>query len=126
MQLLINYSWIFPFSSWGCKWSISFYHDCCIETKLGNSKRSKLEGKVLVERVSVCIGLVCIALSITVFVFAAPLVDSAAPGWMATGSSLGPLTRKIAILQLKVMAPCIMAAAFIGISFGSLRLLFKF
>jgi peptidoglycan biosynthesis protein MviN/MurJ (putative lipid II flippase) len=32
----------------------------------------------------------------------------------------GVLTRQIAIVQLKVMAPCVMLAALIGISFGSL------
>jgi putative peptidoglycan lipid II flippase len=58
-------------------------------------------------------------MSIVVYTMAAPLLDTFAPG-LVWDAADGVLTRQIAIVQLKVMAPCVMLAALIGISFGSL------
>ncbi|CAM6058651.1 unnamed protein product [Sphagnum tenellum] len=83
------------------------------------SKRSKEDRQQLVESVSTIAGLVCAGMSIVVYTMAAPLLDTFAPG-LVWDAADGVLTRQIAIVQLKVMAPCVMLAALIGISFGSL------
>jgi putative peptidoglycan lipid II flippase len=85
------------------------------------SKRSKEDRQQLVESVSTIAGLVCAGMSIVVYTMAAPLLDTFAPGLLVWDAADGVLTRQIAIVQLKVMAPCVMLAALIGISFGSLR-----
>ncbi|CAK9236513.1 unnamed protein product [Sphagnum tenellum] len=59
-------------------------------------------------------------MSIVVYTMAAPLLGTFAPGLLVWDAADGVLTRQIAIVQLKVMAPCVMLAALIGISFGSL------
>ncbi|KAH8940733.1 hypothetical protein BDL97_14G000600 [Sphagnum fallax] len=93
LQLCINHSRILPCNARWYKWTVSLSNDCCLE--------------------------VCAGMSIVVYTMAAPLLDTFAPG-LVWDAADGVLTRQIAIVQLKVMAPCVMLAALIGISFGSL------
>ncbi|BBN03522.1 putative peptidoglycan lipid II flippase [Marchantia polymorpha subsp. ruderalis] len=83
------------------------------------SKRSREEGRDLIQGVTAVTFVVGVALSLAVVFCAAPLLDVLAPGLVVSGSP-GNVTRHLAILQLKIMAPCAVLAALIGIGFGSL------
>ncbi|CAM6098788.1 unnamed protein product [Calypogeia fissa] len=84
------------------------------------SKRLRGEGRTLVQRLSIITGMVFGAISMAIFFFSAHLIDVLAPGLLIPGYKEGLLTRKLAIIQLKIMAPCTMLAALIGIGFGTL------
>ncbi|KAL3698428.1 hypothetical protein R1sor_012504 [Riccia sorocarpa] len=83
------------------------------------SKRPRKEWRVLIQTVTAVTVVVCGALSFAIAYYAAPLLDAFAPGLSISGSS-GAVTRDLAILQLKIMSPCTLLAALIGIGFGSL------
>ncbi|KAL2644854.1 hypothetical protein R1flu_012441 [Riccia fluitans] len=83
------------------------------------SKRPREDGRVLIQRVTAVTVVVCGALSLAISYYAAPLLDAFAPGLSISGNS-GTVTRDLAILQLKIMSPCTLLAALIGIGFGSL------
>jgi putative peptidoglycan lipid II flippase len=82
------------------------------------SRRSKPDGRALVETVSTLVFGVFTLASLLIFLNAPALVDLAAPGLMT--SSAGA-TRAIAVAQLQVMAPCALLAGLIGVGFGSLN-----
>lgn len=84
------------------------------------SKRTKEEGEALVDRVGAIVTLVFAFLGIFVFANAPKIIDILAPGLTAGSEPQGLLTRGIAVIQLKIMAPCVLLAAIIGIGFGSL------
>ncbi|KAG6545069.1 hypothetical protein Mapa_013765 [Marchantia paleacea] len=83
------------------------------------SLRSREEGAHLIQGVTAVTVVVGGALSLAIVFCAAPLLDVLAPGLIVSGSP-GNVTRDLAVLQLKIMAPCAVLAALIGIGFGSL------
>ncbi|KAG0565122.1 hypothetical protein KC19_8G166400 [Ceratodon purpureus] len=82
------------------------------------SKRRKEDGERLLASVSLISGVVFTGFSVLIFLNAGVLIDTLAPGLLVAVD--GILTRQIAIAQLKVMAPCALLAALIGLGFGSL------
>lgn len=84
------------------------------------SKHSKEEGIQLIEKASSVIFLASAVCSIAIFVFADSIIDLAAPGLLASGSH-GQLIRDMAIIQLKIMTPCVLFAGPIGVGFGCLK-----
>ncbi|XP_024359491.1 uncharacterized protein [Physcomitrium patens] len=82
------------------------------------SKRRKEDGQKLLTSVSLLSGLACTGFSILIFLNAGLLIDTLAPGLLVAAD--GILTRRIAIIQLKMMAPCALLAALIGLGFGTL------
>lgn len=84
------------------------------------SKHNEKEGQAFIGKVSTVIALVCGGLSLALFAFSGPIIDAMAPGLLMDCSTNGHITRNLAILQLKVMAPCALLAGLIGVGFGSL------
>eukprot|EP00899_Mesostigma_viride_P003220 jgi/Mesvir1/1289/Mv03757-RA.1 len=84
------------------------------------SKRPKEEGAALVESVSTLVTLVLLVATAAIVANAGPLIDLAAPGLLASGNTYGPMVRSIAILQLRIMAPCAVLSGLIGVGFGTL------
>lgn len=84
------------------------------------SKHSKDKGKQLLEKASSVIFLASAVFSITIFAFADSIIDLAAPGLLTSGNN-GQLIRDMAIIQLKIMTPCMLFAGPIGVGFGCLN-----
>eukprot|EP00250_Pteridium_aquilinum_P008161 c17725_g1_i2 orf=134-1414(+) len=84
------------------------------------SKHEEKDGRVLVGKISTAIGLVCGGLSVAIFFFSGAIIDAMAPGLSMDFLSNSPVTRNLAILQLKIMAPCALLAGLIGVGFGTL------
>ncbi|GAQ85148.1 integral membrane protein MviN [Klebsormidium nitens] len=83
------------------------------------ARRSPPAGRALVEKVSTLVLLTFTLVSLVIFLNAPALVDLAAPGLMT--SAEGAMTSAIAVAQLRVMAPCALLAALLGVGFGSLN-----
>lgn len=81
------------------------------------AKRKREDIAPLVESISTLVGLILLAVSVLMFLFAAPLIDLVAQGLAETT----PEARAIAILQLQIMAPMALFAGLIGIGFGTLN-----
>ncbi|MEL7141151.1 MAG: murein biosynthesis integral membrane protein MurJ [Cyanobacteria bacterium J06643_4] len=78
------------------------------------AKRKKEEIAPLVETVTTLIGIILIAATVAIVLFAGQIIG-------AFGENLNPETQIIAIAQLRIMAPITVFAAFIGIGFGTLN-----
>eukprot|EP00898_Chlorokybus_atmophyticus_P002137 jgi/Chlat1/2924/Chrsp2S04634 len=84
------------------------------------SKRNKQEGARLVESVTTLVALSMLVFTIAIAVFAGPLIDLSAPGLRVSASANWQLTQAIAIMQLRILAPCAVLAGLIGVGFGTL------
>ena len=78
------------------------------------AKRTKAEAAPLVETVSTIVSGVLMLVTVMLIFFAGTFIDLLAPG-------LDPEVRRIAILQLQIMAPLATLAGLIGIGFGTLN-----
>lgn len=97
------------------------------------AKRKREEIAPVVETITTLVGGLLLLLTIGIIVFAEPLMHLTAPGLFvsqaeAAARGLSPervqtlqLTRDIAIVQLKIMAPMAVLAGLIGIGFGTLN-----
>jgi len=83
------------------------------------SKREKEEIAPIVETITTVVGIVLFFVTIALIIFAGPVVDLLGKGFQAT--DLGLVSRPIAIMQLRIMAPITIFACFIGIGFGALN-----
>ncbi len=83
------------------------------------AKRKREEAGPLVERISTLVGLVLLGVTIIVVLAAPLLIDLIAPG--LSSSEVGLEVRRIAIQQLRIMAPMAWFAGMIGIGFGALN-----
>ncbi|MEM6449713.1 MAG: murein biosynthesis integral membrane protein MurJ [Cyanobacteria bacterium P01_D01_bin.105] len=83
------------------------------------SKRKKEDIAPIVETVTTVVGIGLVIVSIAMFIFAGPIIDLLGRGFLAT--DVGEVSRQIAILQLRIMAPITVFACFIGIGFGTLN-----
>ena len=79
------------------------------------AKRKKEEIAPLVETVTTLVVIILIAVTAGDIIFAGPIITG------AFGQNLNPETQRIAIAQLRIMAPITVFAAFIGIGFGTLN-----
>ena len=77
------------------------------------------EKEVIVEKVASVSFLALGTISLLTCLLAEPLIDLAAPGLALSGTQ-GMLTRRVAILQLRIMAPSAIFAGMTGIYFGAL------
>ena len=83
------------------------------------SKREKEEIAPIVETITTVVGIALFFVTIALIIFAGPVVDLLGKGFQAT--ELGLVSRPIAIMQLRIMAPITIFACFIGIGFGALN-----
>ncbi|KAK9807750.1 hypothetical protein WJX72_008007 [[Myrmecia] bisecta] len=81
-------------------------------------RRSKEDAAALVEAMSTLSGLLLAAVTVALAVWPGPIIDVVAPGLQSAGAT-GSLTRSLAALQLRLMAPAAMLAGFMGIQFGA-------
>lgn len=84
------------------------------------SKRDKREAAPIIETVTTITGLFFLAVTILLIIFAPPIIDTFVPGLRETEVGAA-ITRPIAILLLRIMAPITIFASLIGIGFGSLN-----
>ncbi|MEA5463648.1 murein biosynthesis integral membrane protein MurJ [Leptothoe sp. PORK10 BA2] len=86
----------------------------------GVANRKKDEIAPLVETITtlVGIGLLCVTAAIVIF---APAIIGILGNRLSENTAAGAITRDIAILQLRIMAPMAMFAGLIGIGFGTLN-----
>ncbi|KAI5083916.1 hypothetical protein GOP47_0000085 [Adiantum capillus-veneris] len=82
------------------------------------SKHEETEGRLLAGKLSTAICLICGGLSLAIFLFSGAIIDTTAPGLLTLPN--GSVTRNLAILQLKIMAPCTLLSGLIGVGFGTL------
>ncbi|MDJ0897440.1 MAG: murein biosynthesis integral membrane protein MurJ [Xenococcus sp. MO_188.B8] len=78
------------------------------------AKRNKSEAAPIVETVSTLVSLLLLIVTILIIIFADSIISFQAPGLEAE-------VRKIAVLQLQIMAPLALLAGLIGIGFGTLN-----
>ena len=78
------------------------------------AKRNKSEATPIVETVSTLVSLLLLIVTILIIIFADRIIYLQAPG-------LEEEVRKIAILQLQIMAPLALLSGLIGIGFGTLN-----
>jgi putative peptidoglycan lipid II flippase len=83
------------------------------------AKRKKEDIAPLVETITTLVGLALILVTLGIIIFAEPLIDLIARGLTTTETGL--MSREIAILQLRIMAPMALFAGLIGIGFGTLN-----
>ncbi len=83
------------------------------------SGRKKEDIAPIVETVTTVVGIGLVFISIAMFAFAEPIIDLLGRGFLAT--EIGGVSREIAIMQLRIMAPITIFACFIGIGFGTLN-----
>jgi putative peptidoglycan lipid II flippase len=81
------------------------------------AKKDKREAVPVIETISTLVGLVMLVVTVIVVVFAPQLLTLVARGL----AEKEPLVRKIAIQQLRIMAPTAWFAGMIGIGFGALN-----
>jgi len=81
--------------------------------------RDRKEKAEIVEKVASISFLALGAISLLTCALAEPLIDLAAPGLVLSGGQ-GLITRQVAILQLRIMAPSAIFAGMTGIYFGAL------
>ena len=84
------------------------------------AKREKKEAAPIIETVTTITGLFFLAVTIFLIVFSPSIVDTFVPGLKETEIGLS-ITRPLAILLLRIMAPITIFASLIGIGFGSLN-----
>ncbi|MGK7933168.1 MAG: murein biosynthesis integral membrane protein MurJ [Microcystaceae cyanobacterium] len=77
-------------------------------------KQDKSKAAPLVETVTTLVSVALLLITIFLVVFAPNLIDLLAPG-------LEPITRELAIEQLRIMSPLALLAGLIGIGFGTLN-----
>lgn len=83
------------------------------------AKRKREEIGPLVETITTLVGGILLLVSISLVIFADPLMNLVAPGLGETPAGLE--IRKIAVQQFQIMAPMALLAALIGIGFGTLN-----
>ncbi|MDX1978360.1 MAG: murein biosynthesis integral membrane protein MurJ [Pseudanabaenaceae cyanobacterium bins.68] len=83
------------------------------------AKRDQQGAQNLIATTTTIVSAFLLAIAILLFVFAAPLVDSVAPGLGSNAN--GETVRAIAIQQFQIMAPLAVLSGLIGIGFGSLN-----
>ena len=84
------------------------------------AKRPRKEVAPIIETVTTVTGLFFLVVTIGLIIFAAPVIDAFVPGLRETEMGLS-VTRPIAIMLLRIMAPITIFASLIGIGFGSLN-----
>ena len=84
------------------------------------AKRPKKEVAPIIETVTTVTGFIFLGVTIALIIFAPPIIDTFVPGLKETEVGLS-VTRPIAIMLLRIMAPITIFACFIGIGFGSLN-----
>ncbi len=83
------------------------------------AKRDKSEAAPLIETITTLVGGVLLLVTVSLIIFAHPLIDLVAPGLSQTTTGLE--IREIAIQQFQIMAPMALLAGLIGIGFGALN-----
>jgi putative peptidoglycan lipid II flippase len=83
------------------------------------AKRKQADVAPLVETITTLVGLALIIVTLGIILFAEPLIDLIARGLSTTDAGL--MSREIAIVQLRIMAPMALFAGLIGIGFGALN-----
>ncbi|NJO71224.1 MAG: murein biosynthesis integral membrane protein MurJ, partial [Oscillatoriales cyanobacterium RM1_1_9] len=83
------------------------------------ARRNAREAAPLVETITTLVGGVLLLVTVSIVVFADPLIHLVAPGLSQTPEGLE--IRAIAVQQLKIMAPMALLAGLIGIGFGTLN-----
>lgn len=83
------------------------------------SKKDKEERALIINTVQFIVTLSLLIISLVIFLLANQIINFTAPG-------LNEITHKVAVIQLKVMAPIVLFSGLIGISFGSLNSIGEF
>jgi putative peptidoglycan lipid II flippase len=83
------------------------------------SKRDRRDAAVLVETVTTLVSVALLIVSILLVIFAEPLTGLVAPGLERSAEGLE--IKRIAVDQLRIMAPMALLAGLIGIGFGTLN-----
>jgi putative peptidoglycan lipid II flippase len=83
------------------------------------AKRDPKDAKDLIATTTTIVSGFLLLVAISLVIFAAPLVDSVAPGLGSTPN--GQMVRQIAIQQFQIMAPLALLSGLIGIGFGALN-----
>jgi putative peptidoglycan lipid II flippase len=83
------------------------------------TKRDRKDAAVLVETVTTLVSVALLIVSILLVIFAEPLTGLVAPGLERTAEGLE--IKRIAVDQLRIMAPMALLAGLIGIGFGTLN-----
>ncbi|MGL6344909.1 MAG: murein biosynthesis integral membrane protein MurJ [Waterburya sp.] len=78
------------------------------------AKKDKSEAAPIVETVSTLVSIVLLLVTLLIVIFAGALIGLLAPG-------LAPEVKRLAVLQLQIMAPLTLLAGLIGIGFGTLN-----
>lgn len=77
------------------------------------AKKDKSEAAPIVETVTTIIGLMLLVVTVLITIFANPIIN-------IFGAELALETKRLAVLQLQIMAPMVLLAGLIGIGFGTL------
>lgn len=83
------------------------------------AKRDQQQAQNLIATTTTIVSAFLLAIAVLLFIFAAPLIDSVAPGLASNPD--GEMVRAIAIQQFQIMAPLAVLSGLIGIGFGSLN-----
>lgn len=83
------------------------------------AKRKKEDIAPLVETVTTLVGIIMAVAAVLIVIFADPIVGLVGRGLSET--AVGLESRSVAVVQLQIMAPITVFAAFIGIGFGTLN-----
>jgi putative peptidoglycan lipid II flippase len=83
------------------------------------AKQDRKQAAALVETITTLVGIVLLVMTVGMIYWADPLINLVAPGLGSTEA--GTFIHKIAVQQLRIMAPMAMLAGFIGIGFGTLN-----
>lgn len=78
------------------------------------AKKDKSEAAPIVETVSTLVSIVLLLITLVIVIFAGTFIGLLAPG-------LAPEVKRLAVLQLQIMAPLTLLAGLIGIGFGTLN-----
>lgn len=82
-------------------------------------KRKKEEAPAIVETMTTLVGIILLAVTIALAIFAGNILDITTPGLDQRAD--GVIVRAIAVQQLQVMAPIALLSGLIGIGFGTLN-----
>ena len=83
------------------------------------AKKDNKESATIIQSISTLVGLVMLAVTVVIVVFAPQLITLMASGLTQTAE--GTAVREMAIQQLRIMAPTAWFAGMIGIGFGALN-----